>query len=332
MNDERDNNNCNLEEIKAMRHKRWEESAGGRRFCMIYPKEAFYDYERRILSERACTYVLPMSFIEEEDGLRAYYGCAGCLPLKDAVAAQRIDGNGQRRPDYMVSNSVGILMEALENLKKMENHLLFPDSISISMNEVYINTGNGKVLLAYIPEKGGHPDHTFQKRITKLAEEMKTLYEGSDAGHFLARFIQFVDDNNPGLDGMINMLGMLRRETSYIYWAAENFRSNLSENSNEPGSYCSRGEVEHNKDRDAAKRIKPNDIPKSRVPVKLILVQMGFVLIMGSAVLWGKFDGIQLAGWIIIAAAIDLWAVKKWEHIFFSEKASDRGKPLLFRG
>lgn len=231
----------------------------------------------------------------------------------------------------MVGNSVGILMEVLENLKKMENHLLFPDSLSISMNEIYIHTGKGKVLLAYIPEKGSHTDHTFQKRITNLAEEMKTLYEGSDAGHFLARFIQFVDDNNPGLDGMINMLGMLRRETSYIYRAAENFRSSDSENPNEPDSYCCHGEVEHNKCGYTAKRIKPNDIKESRAPIRLILVQIGFVLIMVSSVLCGKFDGIQLAGLIIIAAAIDLWAVKKWAHVFFSEKGSDGGKRLLVR-
>lgn len=330
MNDERDNNS-NLEEIKTIGQIKWEESAGGRRFYIIYPKEAFHDFERRILSKRACAYVLPMSFIEEEDGLRVYYGCAGCLPLKEAAALQRGEGRGQR-PDHMVGSSIGILMEVLENLKKMENHLLFPDCILLSMNEVYIDTGNGRVFLAYFPDKHDHDDRTFQKRIANLAEEMKILYDGSDAGHFLTRFIQFVDDHNPGLDGMINMLGMLRRETSYIYRAAENFRNNISENCNESDSYCGCGDVEQNKVKDTAKRIKRNDKRKSRVSVKLIFVQMGFVFIMGALVLWGKFDGIQLAGITIIGAAIDLYAVKRWGHIFVGGKASSGEKQVLFSG
>lgn len=279
----------------------------GNRFCIVYSKDAFYDYERRILLDGKCSYILPVYLIEEEDSLRAYYDCEGCLLLKDAIAIQRKAGINRRWIENPVCDAVGILMNLLENLKRMEDHLMFPDRIAIGIDEVYVQIESGKVLLAYIPVRGKQTE--FRSEIINLAEGIKKLYEPGEAVHFLNRFIQSIEENHPGLDGMISILGMIRREASYIYTVTENFRSNISGSNQEsdPKGECG-GISAQEKEALEQYREKKNWFVSF---AKHIRYPCMIFFIMGAAILSGRFEPTQLAGLALIAAASGFWLIRR---------------------
>jgi len=310
-----------MRSVEPLDYFKSREYDGENRFCVVFPRDEFHDYERRILSDGSCPYVLPMSFIEEEAALRVCYSCDGCLVLKDAVAIQVRSGNSRRWSETPACDALGILMNVLDHLKKMENHLLFPEFISISIDEVYIHTESGKVLLAYVPFRGKQTE--FRNEIINLAEEIKRLYEPSEAEHFLNRFMQYVDENHPGLNGMVNMLGMIRREASYIYTVSENFRSNISGSGQELDAKRDCGGISSEK-REA---LGQDNEKKNKMLsfAQLFRYPILFLCIMGAAVLSGLFDTTQLAGLAIIAAASGLWLIRR-SRLLLQSREERKGK------
>ena len=289
-----------------------EELAGGRRFCIRYPKGSFYCYEKRILAEGGCSsFLLPMSFLEDECETKAYYDFSGYNRLKHAVKAkQSNDEKGHGKKKSAVCDSIDTLFHLLGHLRRMENHLLFPEIIVIGVDVLYVHMDTGNVLLAYVPDK--KTTSSFQDKIINLTEEIKSVYGCTDGAPFLDRFIHYIVEKNPGLDGMISMLGMIRREAEYIYASTENFRNSVvGDRDHSWSENRDRGGTSQETVHEASSKGLLKKGQGKGIYIKIILFQLLLFCFIVMVCFYGMFDLFQLAGLMMIAVAIDFMIIKK---------------------
>ncbi|HWQ78332.1 MAG TPA: DUF6382 domain-containing protein [Anaerovoracaceae bacterium] len=277
-----------------------EESAGRRKFSLTM-EERVKEYEKRMLGGSQCPYILPMYFLTEDGKDTAYYDFTGMIQLKDYIGRQASDSAARenRKP---VCGALDTLSGILGCIKGMENHLIFPERITAHPDAVFIDPDNGKIALAYYP--CGNPELTLQSRIPALLDEMDALYRDIDTGQYFRKLKDFIHLKNPGLDGMIGMLGTMQREASYIYWNTGSFRK-AEETGPAADHYTDsrHGSVKQNAC--AGKKLPP---------VKLIGVQAVFLGGLAATFLSGAFDLVSVAGLAVIAAALDVWLMRKLQY------------------
>ncbi|MDD3168881.1 MAG: DUF6382 domain-containing protein, partial [Eubacteriales bacterium] len=93
-----------------------EESAGRRKFHLL-TESKIPDYEKRMLSESHCPYILPMYFISEDGVEAAYYDFTGYLQSGDYI--RRNTSCAGRENRKQVCDALDLLYETLARIKGM---------------------------------------------------------------------------------------------------------------------------------------------------------------------------------------------------------------------
>ena len=149
-------------------------------------------------------------------------------------------------------------------------------------------------------------ESNFEKQLLNLLEDIKGSYHHPEIDQYYDRLINFMKENNPGLDGLISNLGMIQRELSYIYNHSEHFRVN-TDSIETPAEDMKVDEAESEK---SNFRIGIK-IEKRSAAIKLVILQLAFVLLVAAIFLSASLDLTQLAGFICLSAGADLWLVRK---------------------
>lgn len=129
----------------------------------------------------------------------------------------------ERKNQGLLDDSLEVVTNILNTIKGMENYLLFPDRLKIDLDTVFIHPDSKKAEFAFIP--ASKQERSLQDRVIGIIEEIKQIYGLQETNQYLDQFIDTVQQKNLGLDGMINVLGEIQREISYIYWDTNNFRT-----------------------------------------------------------------------------------------------------------
>lgn len=275
-----------------------DESSGRRKFCLV-PEEKIREYEKRMLRGSGCPYALPMVFLSEDGEEKACYDFTGFILLAEYIKRETQDCRPASESKRPVFGVLDLLSGILDCIKGLECYLIFPERISIHPDLIFINADNGKVSFGFYPND--KPEEALQNRLVALIGEMNDLYRDQEAELYLNKLTDFIHMKNPGLDGIIALLGTMQREISYIYWYSGNFRK-----TEEKASYD--GErTERNK--------KHTRLFHGRETVKAIAIQAVFGVGLAAAFLSGTLDPVNFAGLAIIAAGADLWLMRKLHYI-----------------
>lgn len=295
----------------ALKQSQIEETAGKRRFYLVFEKDSIHEYEKRMLNESGCLYTLPMHFLYEEDKLKAYYDFTGFILLEDYICKQVACIGSERGNQELLYDSLEVLSKILEGIKGVEHYLLFPNRMKIEIDTIFICPDNGLIAFSFIPEL--KQDVTLQNRIIQIINAIKNLYCHPEIDQHLDKFISVIYQKNLGLDGMISILGMVQREVSYIYWNTKDFRKIEESASVEEEIKKETEEIAERKDT-LLKKPKMARL-KTRIPLKPILAQIAIVLGLAAAYLSGTFEMTNFAGLVIIVAGVDLWLMRKLHYV-----------------
>lgn len=265
-----------------------EESAGRRKFYLISEKR-FLEYEKRMLCDSDCPYTLPMYCLTEEGKETEYYDFTEYIQARDYIT--KATSTPRREDRKLIVNALSLLSSILETMKGMENYMLFPERYSNHLDTIFIHLSTEKVAFAYYPND--QMEQTLQNRIIQMIVTLKDLYCDEETDQYLVKFIELIDHKNPGLDGMISMLGMMQREVSYIYWNAKDMRRR------EDSQALAIDEVR------SAQSIK-------HVRWKIYLVQGFFGAGLFAVFLTKRLDFASFAGLTMMAAGLDLWLMKRF--------------------
>lgn len=264
-----------------------EESAGRRRFCLI-PDGMFMNYEKKMLCCSGCPHTLPMYFLSIDGTETVYYDFTGLIRLEDHIKRRSDDDLPGR--ENQIYDALDVLSKILESIKGMESYMLFPERFSIHPDTIFLHP-DGRAAFAFFPNE--NPDMTLQDRIIALIENLIRLYRNADTEQYLSKYKDLIHTKNPGLDGMISILGTLKREVSYIYWNTKNFRR-LEGNESFP---------EYEKTGWNRK--------EEKAFMKPLAVQAGFAAGLTAVYLSGTLEFTSFAGLAVLTAGADLWIMRK---------------------
>lgn len=133
---------------------RWSRTGGGEksRFSVVWPDGG--GYCREALEYGACPGWLPVTFIEEPDGLTAYYDDTDCLPLT-AVCDLLL-----RRGESLLRFTIELFRRLAEAERQSDDFLLNRDCVRYGTDCIFIRRGTGEPQLAYIPQMAAPPQLT----------------------------------------------------------------------------------------------------------------------------------------------------------------------------
>lgn len=265
-----------------------EESAGRRKFYLTLEKP-IREYERKMLCDSDCPFTLPMYFLSEGESEMVFYDFTGYLPLREYINKTTFCNLSVRETQKMISDALNVLSETLECIKGMESYLFFPERFSNHLDAIFIHTSTGRIAFAFYPND--QPELTLQSRIVQMTEEINELYHDSETKQYLKKYTELIHMRNPGLDGMIGLLGTIQREVSYIYWNANDFRGTEQKETlpDKPENH---------------KSIKAGSL-------KIVVIQAFFGVGLIAAFLSHRLELASFAGLIILAGGADLWIMRK---------------------
>lgn len=281
-----------------------EESAGRRRFSLVM-NGTLHNYEKRMLCVGRCPYTLPMHFTTIESTERAYYDFTGFHQLEEYIKRNR--SNDFQRGDKIkpVCAALELLDKILDSMKGMESYLLFTERFLICPDTIFV-TSDGHISIACYTNE--NPGSELQGRIIELTESLIGLYQDHDAEQYLIKYKEMIRMKNPGLDGMVSILGTLKREASYIYWNTNSFRK--EDNTSRP-EYDSPVRDPNEKGRTRLGFPLKQDARK----IKLIAAQAFLAAGLITVFLTGSIELTSFAGLAVLTAGVDLWLLKKLQFI-----------------
>ncbi|MEL7654604.1 MAG: DUF6382 domain-containing protein [Bacillota bacterium] len=283
-----------------------EEYAGRRRFFITFPKSSFFEYEKRMLKESGCPYTLPMHFISEEEKLKASYDFTELITLDDYIIKKRSDLMTERKSQQLLFDSLEVVTNILNTIRGMENYLLFPGRVKIEIDTVFIHPDSRKAAVAFIPAR--EQERSLQVRVIQMIEGIKQLYQLQETNQYLDQFIKTVQGKNLGLDGMINVLGEIQREISYIYWDTNNFRT-VGERELQEADPINKAEEASEEKENTYMRSKFN--LKMKILMKPLILQFVLFTALIAVYILGTLEIESFAGLSLITAGTDLWLIKK---------------------
>ena len=263
------------------------------------------EYEKRMLCVSRCPYTLPMHFTSIEGRERAYYDFTGFLQLEEYIKRNRPNEFQKGNNHKPVCAALELLAEILDSLKGMESYLLFSERFLIHPDTIFVRS-DGHVSIACRTNE--NPESALQERIIALTENLISLYQDHDAEQYLIKYKEIILMKNPGLDGLISILGTLKREAGYIYWNTKNFRK---EDTNIRQEYDS---VERNQNAKAGNKLRFSlkiDV-RNR---KLIAVQAFLAAGLAAVFLFSSLELTTFAGLAVLTAGADLWLMRKLQLI-----------------
>ncbi len=273
-----------------------EETGGKRQICLI-PDGKFKEYEKRMLCDSGCPYTLPMHFISDNGKDTVYYDFTGYLRLKDYMMSKRPSDCRGRNNGEGVCETLNLLIEILRCIKGMEQYLLFSDRYSLHPDVVFVHPDNLQTAIAFYPVD--EQENTLQERIIGLIDCIREWGCSEETMKYFNQLKETVALKNPGLDGLIGIIGALCREAGYIYWNADALReainSSVSDHTNSRKEENEAGKV----------------IVNQMIMRKSVAAQVVIAVVLIAVYLSGFFDNISFIGFTIIAAGADIWILRK---------------------
>jgi len=287
----------------------------GRRKFRLALDSGLKEYEKGMLCTGRCPHILPMHILNEDGEEWAYYDFTGSVQLTEYMRRLASSSVSGRENKKAVCDALEVLSGILGCVRGMENHLIFPERITIHPDAVFIDPENRKTLLAFYPLE--NPETTFQSRIVALVAAMIEAGQDPETAQYFEKFREYILMRNPGLDGMIAMLDALQREVGYIYWSSKCFRESGEK---DPGADPAQNDGIQDDGRFTFKRSgvkQRTDAGSGSRPARigLIALQAVFAACLAAAFLSGAYDLVNLAGMAVIAAAIDFWILRKLLYI-----------------
>jgi len=199
------------------------EESGGRRRIIIPMRDKIMEFEKKMLCNSACPYILPMFFLNTDGTSQICYDFTGYVQLKESVGTRISEEFSAIERPEMVFDALNILSGMLRTIKGLENYLIFPERITIHTDCIFIDPDSGRVAVAFYPD--GRSESTVQSRILTLIDDLSKLYGTDEVDRYLMALKDNFKRTNPGLDGMLRLLGNMQREISYIYGRPKNSRN-----------------------------------------------------------------------------------------------------------
>ncbi len=211
--------------------KSCEEIGGNKRMMINFRKDDFYHFETIYLSQENSPF-LKMNFIFEEDRIRAYYDVTSYIPLKqyvEMVIQRENDARWEenvrfKKEGRVLCELIKILLDTLEVLKKAEDLLLFTERVSIAQDIIFLKPKNKKVRLAYLPEK----ELSSVDKMVRLIENFEEITSSfcPETGRMVFdRLKKWTKLNNPGVNGVINEVIQLHRDSMVSFQLGAEYRS-----------------------------------------------------------------------------------------------------------
>lgn len=269
------------------------EETGGKRLLRLIPEGKMKVYEKRMLTESGCPYTLPAFFISEEGIDTAYYDVTGNIPLEAYLRRKpprdKLDGDNGKQ----VIDALNLLSGILDCMKGLERYLIFSERYTIHPDLFFVNPENESISIAFWPNN--KPEIPLHKRLLHLIDFMIEVC-GDDTVRYLNKLRDLMDEKNPGLDGLIRMVGTLSREAGYIFWNGRVLR-----------------EADRNPTREEDLDLNKEGVDEKRMPplLKPAVIQVFFAAVLVTVYLSGKFDPVSFAGLAIILAGADLWLMRR---------------------
>lgn len=279
------------------------EDHGGRKMFLT-KLSGLKKFEKRMLSESGCQFFLPMQFINDESDEWAYYDYTGCLKLSEYLQIKEQAADYSENKGKHAILILDVIGDLLQCLKGMEKYLIFPDTVSIDPDMLFIDTESGKAILAYHTNPA--PEHPLKTRIIDTIEKIAENCQDTESTLFLSNLIKQINEKNPGLDGMISMLDKMKRDLNFIYWEPESFRNSGSDSS------CSEGNL-HESSIEAVIEDKLKRFARLNYKNRGILPLMtgASILCLAGAYLTGLCDVESFAGLAFLAAGANLILFRK---------------------
>ena len=286
-----------------------DEASGKRKFCVTLKDTDFFEYEKKMIIESGCPYILPIQFLLEEGALNAYYDFTGYVQINDYIERKTAVGISEFDHRDILCDALDVLMKILGCIKGMGNYLFDPVRFSVIPDAIFVNTQSGAVSIAILPNE--NRDETFQSNILKTLHSLQGTYQNPEVKKYLGNFADLILVKNSGLDGMIGILGSLQREASYIYYNMKDFRAvdektachenqKLEQNPNE---------VDFRKEKNSFKSL--FNLKESR----MIAIQLIFLVGLAIIFFLRLMEIPDFIGLLIICAAVDLSIIKKMNYI-----------------
>jgi hypothetical protein len=278
------------------------EDHGGRRMFSI-KLSGLKEFEKRMLSESDCPFFLPMKFIKNIEDEWAYYDFTGCVQLSEYLKMkEKVADSFESKGKYTVL-ILDLIGDMLQCLKSMEKYLIFPDTVSVDPNLIFVDTESGRAILAYLTNT--ELEQALQKRIIDSIEKIIEYLNDAESKQFISNLVVQIKEKNPGLDGMISMIDKIKRELYYIYWQPENFRNfgtdSLCPEENLPGG-----------NKEPVRITKFNKITSKKKWILSMAMGASILCLIGAYVS-GLHDIESLAGLVILAAGANLMLYRKLE-------------------
>ena len=280
---------------------------GGKRYFSLRA-DKIMNYQKRMLSEGGCPFTLPMHFILDEGIEKAYYDYSGLVQMKEFIGRIRSTDHSAGNDGKLINIVLNLLADLMDCLKGMEEYLLFPDAVSIESDLIFVDMQSEKAIFAYNPY--ADPEISIQDRILCLIDSINEMCQDSEADQYLCKLKDLIYQKNPGTDGMISMLGTMKREISYIYWEPINFRSQETKESGSNENYAGNQDVDH-VCMAKVSRFPANDKSDK---IKLIAIQTAAAALLIGVFLSGILDMTNFAGLVIILAGADLLIMRKIQN------------------
>lgn len=282
------------------------EDFGGKQFFSFMIPESIITYQKRMLAESGCPYILPMQFLKEYDNEIAFYAFSGCIQIEsylEKIQRKKSENGEELR---LITFALDSLYDIITCVRGLEEYLIFPESYRINTDLIFIDSASGKALLAFYPTQ--EPAGPLLVRILELVEHLTEICCDPETETYMVQLKEFIREHNPGLDSILGMVGAMQRTVSCIY------REKKEPRNIEKSQYTNQDLREHVTDSAGMDQINQESVVlsvKSRLPIskrtiKAAVTQIIVVAALGTAILSLEPNFEKLLGLIILLGGCDV--------------------------
>lgn len=284
------------------------ETGGKRKFLIEEVKSGIYHYEKKMLEDKICPYILPMNFLNKENHEEIYFDYTGFIPIQEHIVFQNrnigvqkaISRSNAMYDENLIIKAFELLSSILSNLKASEDYLLSYDRIPLFTDAIFINPQN-RIAFAYIPSLAG--SFPLQEKVITLMKELTAIYQNQVVSDQFKRLQEMITNNNLGLDGIISTLGQMEREISFSLWT----RKDDVRAEEEDRAKTSLAEEEF----DVVAPMGLKIFERYNARQKKLLFSQVIVLIAIAAIYFSKIlESTDFIGLFIIIVGIDIWLLR----------------------
>ncbi len=165
-------------------------------FVLHFKDDDIRSYERVVLSSGSCRHLFPVLFVGDSSGQTAYYQCSGYVPLS-TFSVER------------TSDALFILEKTLLILALVQEHLITPSRVMLTMDTVFFNRESGNIKIAYVPvtDEAASVRRNVLRFIFQLRADINDEYCG-----YLEEAAKLITYSNYQLRDLINRIGLFKQD------------------------------------------------------------------------------------------------------------------------